>query len=70
MHLDPQDRDDLLRAVRLVEKKRLIARLTHYAGQPIEQMMGALPQKVSANIHQVVWGEAIEIRMETLEDQR
>ena len=54
MTLAPDDYDDLRRAVQLLEKKRFIARLTHYAGRPIEQMMTALPRSTSENIQQVV----------------
>ena len=54
MALAPQDRDDLRFAVGLLEKKRYIARLTHYAGQPIEQMMQALPQRAADRVHKLV----------------
>lgn len=54
MALASQDRDDLRFAVGLLEKKRYIARLTHYAGQPIEQMMQALPQRAADRVHKLV----------------
>ena len=54
MRLAPRDYDDLRRAVRLLEKKRFIARLTHYAGRPVEQMLTALPRGMSENIQRVV----------------
>lgn len=54
MALVPKDQDDLRRAVGLLEKKRFIARLTHYAGRPIEQMMQALPAKAADSVHKAV----------------
>jgi len=50
----PQDYADLQVAVRLLEEKRFIARLTHYAGQPVEKMLTALPHRLSDGVQQVV----------------
>ena len=54
MALESNDLDDLRRAVTLLEKKRFIARLTHYAGQPLEKMMATLPPAVTENVNKVV----------------
>ena len=51
---DPRDCADLQTAVGLLERTPFIARLTHLAGQPIEKMMAALPQPVSAGVHSAV----------------
>jgi hypothetical protein len=45
---------DLRVAVALLEKTRFIARLTHYAGQPIEKAMETLPHAVSQNLQTLV----------------
>jgi len=49
-----QDYADLQVAVRLLEEKRFIARLTHYAGQPMEKMLTALPRRATDGVHKVV----------------
>ena len=54
MTLEPNDYQDLQRAVSLLEKKRFIARLTHYAGQPIERMLSTLPRGASRKVDKVV----------------
>ena len=50
----PQDFADLQTAVGLLERTPFIARLTHFAGQPIEKMMTTLPQPVAAGVHGAV----------------
>jgi len=54
MTLAPHDYDDLQKAVDLLEKKRFAARLTHYAGQPVEKMITTLPRRISERVHRVV----------------
>ena len=54
MSLEPQDHEDLRQAVARLEKTRFIARLTHYAGQPIEKMIDTLPAGVSDRLQGVV----------------
>ena len=54
MPLEPKDYEDLRHAVALLEKKRFIARLTHYAGQPIEKMIATLPEGASERLQGVV----------------
>ena len=54
MGLALQDHEDLRLAVDLLEKKRFIARLTHYAGQPIEKMITTLPRPVAERVQGVV----------------
>jgi len=51
---NPQDLADLETAVGLLEKTPFIARLTHYAGQPIEKMMATLPQPFESAVHGAV----------------
>ena len=54
MNLEAKDDEDLRHAVTLLEKTRFIARLTHYAGQPIEKMIDTLPDGVSEKLQGVV----------------
>ena len=54
MSLEPKDYEDLRQAVVRLEKTRFIARLTHYAGQPIEKMIETLPDGVSEKLQGVV----------------
>jgi hypothetical protein len=54
MPLEPKDYEDLRQAVVRLEKTRFIARLTHYAGQPIEKMIETLPDGVSEKLQGVV----------------
>lgn len=54
MPLEPKDYDDLRHAVALLEKTRFIARLTHFAGQPIEKMIDTLPDGASERLQGVV----------------
>lgn len=54
MTIKAQDYDDLRHAVLLLEKKRFIARLTHYAGRPIEQMLATLPLGMADKVQEVV----------------
>jgi hypothetical protein len=54
MSLEPKDYEDLRQAVVRLEKTRFIARLTHYAGQPIEKMIDTLPAGVSDRLQGVV----------------
>jgi EcsC protein family len=54
MPLEPNAHKDLRNAVELLEKTRFIARLTHYAGQPIEKMIDTLPAGVSDRLQGVV----------------
>jgi len=54
MSLEPRDHEDLRQAVALLEKTRFIARLTHYAGQPVEKMIDTLPEGVSERLQGVV----------------
>jgi len=54
MGLEPEDYEDLRRAVDLLEKRRFTARLTHYAGRPIEKMMTTLPARTSDRVQRVV----------------
>jgi hypothetical protein len=51
---DPQDYTDLQTAVGLLERTPFIARLTHFAGQPIERMLATLPPPVAAGVHNAV----------------
>ncbi|MCB2166655.1 MAG: EcsC family protein [Deltaproteobacteria bacterium] len=54
MSLEPKDYEDLRQAVVRLEKTRFIARLTHYAGRPIEKMIDALPKGASEGLQGVV----------------
>jgi hypothetical protein len=58
---DPQDYNDLQTAVGLLERIPFIARLTHFAGQPIERMMATLPQPVAAGVHNAVRATVIRL---------
>jgi len=58
---DPQDYKDLQTAVGLLERIPFIARLTHFAGQPIERMMATLPQPVAAGVHNAVRATVIRL---------
>ena len=54
MTLEPHDYEDLRQAVARLEKTRFIARLTHYAGHPIEKMIDTLPKGASERLQGVV----------------
>lgn len=54
MTWEAKDDEDLRHAAALLEKTRFIARLTNYAGQPIEKMIDTLPDGVSEKLQGVV----------------
>lgn len=73
MSLEPKDHEDLRHAMALLEKTRFIARLTHYAGQPIEKMIATLPDGVSEKLQGVVRATVTRLlgmALKTLGDRR
>jgi hypothetical protein len=73
MPFEPKDYEDLRHAVALLEKTRFIARLTHYAGQPIEKMIATLPDGVSEKLQGVVRATVtrlLGVALKTMGDQR
>jgi len=54
MPVEGKDRDDLRRAVEILEAPSFIMRLTEYLGQPIEKAIDFLPRAATGKIHGIV----------------
>ena len=54
MPIEEQDREDLKRAVEILENPSFIMRLTEYVGQPVEKAIDFLPQAATGKIYGIV----------------
>ena len=53
MSIEGKDRQDLERAVAILENPSFIVRLTDYVGQPVEKVIDFLPQAATGKVHEI-----------------
>lgn len=65
----PTDRAALARAIRLLERPSLVARLSDLVGRPIEGIMARLPNGAATRLHRIVHGSletALQVAVRSL----
>lgn len=70
MRLNPQDLEDLRRAVVILENPGFAIRISNAIGTPIEKTFDLLPQTWSASVHEATQkaiGKALEVAIATLD---
>lgn len=73
MCIEGQDRQDLERAVALLEHPSLVARITDFIGQPVERFIGILPADASGKLQESVRSalyKLLDVSLKTLDEGR